>query len=135
MAALREDFRTSFGMVRELPAGNQASISYSLPLSQRRSSSLASRDDSRIDMTVGRHSFRLVLVSGDLADLPLNCPKCWRPMRDLHVRAADGTIIDVAAATDADVHVYRCAEHGAALVSALRSRVTSSPDLASLRRT
>jgi hypothetical protein len=56
-------------------------------------------------------------------------------MRDLHVRAADGTIIDVAAATDADVHVYRCAEHGAALVSALRSGVTSSPDLASLRRT
>jgi hypothetical protein len=96
---------------------------------------LASRDDSRIDMTVGRHSFRLVLVSGDLADLPLNCPKCWRPLRDLHVRAADCTIIDVAAATDADVHVYRCAEHGAALVSALRSRVTSSPDLASLRRT
>jgi hypothetical protein len=58
-------------------------------------------------MTVGRHSFRLVLVSGDLADLPLNCPKCWRPLRDLHVRAADGTIIDVAAATDAGVHVYR----------------------------
>jgi hypothetical protein len=63
-------------------------------------------------MTVDRHSFRLVLVSGDLADLPLNCPKCWRPLRDLHVRAADGTIIDVAAATDADVHVYGCAEHG-----------------------
>ena len=96
---------------------------------------MASRAYSRIDMTVGRHSFRLVLVSCDLADLPLNCPKCWRPLRDLHVRAADGTIIDVAAATDADVHIYRCAEHGAALVSALRSRVTSSPDLASLRRT
>ena len=66
MAALRGDFRTSFGMVR--PA--------------------------------------------IWPDLPLNCPKCWRPMRDLHVRAADGTIIDVATATDADVHVDRCAEHG-----------------------
>ena len=33
-------------------------------------------------------------------------------MRYLQVRAADGTIIDVATATDADVHVYLCAEHG-----------------------
>ena len=64
---------------------------------------MPSRDDSGIDMIVGRHSFRLVVMSGDLADLPLNCPKCGRPMRYLHVRAADGRIIDVATATDADV--------------------------------
>ena len=38
------------------------------------------------------------LMSGNLADLPLNCPKCGRPMLYLHVPAADGRIIDVATA-------------------------------------
>jgi hypothetical protein len=51
-------------------------------------------------------------MSGNLADLPLNCPRCGRRMRYLHVRAADGRIIDVAIATDADVHVYQSPEHG-----------------------
>ena len=43
-------FRTSFGMVRDLPAASQASTSYSLPLSQRRISSLASKADSGLDI-------------------------------------------------------------------------------------
>jgi hypothetical protein len=46
MATLSGVFRTSFGTVRDLPAANQASTSYSLPVSQRRISSLASKDDS-----------------------------------------------------------------------------------------
>jgi hypothetical protein len=28
------------------------------------------------------------------------------------VQAADGRIVDAATATDSDLHVYRCAEHG-----------------------
>ena len=33
-------------------------------------------------------------------------------MRSLHARTADGRIIDVSVATDADIHVYQCAVHG-----------------------
>lgn len=33
-------------------------------------------------------------------------------MRYLHVRNTDGSIIDEAIATDVDVHVYLCPEHG-----------------------
>jgi hypothetical protein len=51
-------------------------------------------------------------MSDNLADLPLNCPRCGRRMRYLHVRNTDGSIIDEAIATDADVHVYLCPEHG-----------------------
>ncbi len=50
MATLSGVFRTSFGTTRDLPAANQASTSYSLPLSQRRISSLASKDDSGLDI-------------------------------------------------------------------------------------
>jgi hypothetical protein len=51
-------------------------------------------------------------MSDNLADLPLNCPRCGRRMRYLHVRTADGKIIDAATATDADIYVYQCAEDG-----------------------
>jgi hypothetical protein len=33
-------------------------------------------------------------------------------MRFSHVRSTDGTIIDISTATDADIHVYQCAQHG-----------------------
>ena len=51
-------------------------------------------------------------MSDNLADLPLNCPRCGQRMRFLHARTADGTIIDMLVATDADIHVYQCAVHG-----------------------
>jgi hypothetical protein len=55
---------------------------------------------------------RVTPTSQNLAGLPLNCPKCGRRMRYLYVRAADRKTIDASAATDADIHVYQCAEHG-----------------------
>jgi hypothetical protein len=48
----------------------------------------------------------------NLANLPLNCPRCGQRMRFLLVETADGRTIDPTIATDADIHVYRCAVHG-----------------------
>jgi hypothetical protein len=51
-------------------------------------------------------------VSENLANLPVNCPRCGQPMQFSYVRGADGGIIEIENATEADVHVYRCARHG-----------------------
>ena len=70
------------------------------------------RAKDRADRKLALASSRLALMSGSLADLPLNCPRCGQRMRYLHVRTADGRIIDLKIATEADIHVYQCAEHG-----------------------
>ncbi len=49
----------------------------------------------------------------DLANLPLNCPKCGRPMRYVRARTLEGdTVADQQAANESTVYIYRCAEHG-----------------------
>jgi hypothetical protein len=55
---------------------------------------------------------RLALMRDNLVVLPLNCPQYGRRMRIVYVRAADGRTVEVAIATDADIHVYQCAKHG-----------------------
>jgi len=51
-------------------------------------------------------------VPENLADLPLNCPRCGQRLRFSHVTSKDGRMIDVVAAIDTDIHVYECSQHG-----------------------
>lgn len=50
---------------------------------------------------------------GSLANLPLNCPRCGKPMRYLRARTPDGTLVaDSEAADVTTVYIYSCGEHG-----------------------
>ena len=51
-------------------------------------------------------------MSENLADLPLNCPRCGQRLRFSSVTSKDGRPIDVSAATDTDIHVYECSQDG-----------------------
>ncbi len=51
--------------------------------------------------------------ASDLANLPLNCPRCGKPMRYLRARTPDGNLVaDRDAADYSTVYIYSCAEHG-----------------------
>ena len=52
------------------------------------------------------------MVSENLTDLPLNCPLCGQRLRFSHVTSKDGRTIDVSEATNTDIHVYECWQHG-----------------------
>jgi hypothetical protein len=44
-----------------------------------------------------------------LANLPLNCPHCGKPMRCVRVRTPDGTLVANSEAADVTVYIYSCA--------------------------
>ncbi len=49
----------------------------------------------------------------NLANLPLNCPRCGQKLRYLRARTAAGEMIaDSDAADDTTIYVYHCATHG-----------------------
>jgi hypothetical protein len=53
------------------------------------------------------------MAGHELADLPLNCPRCGRPLRYVRARTPDGrTLLPEEAATPATVYIYYCFEHG-----------------------
>jgi hypothetical protein len=52
------------------------------------------------------------VADDDLANLPLNCPRCGQPMRYLHARAADDPSARSQAAAAPAVFVYHCFDHG-----------------------
>lgn len=49
----------------------------------------------------------------NLANLPLNCPRCGKSMRYERARTPDGALVaDSDAADVTTVYIYSCAEHG-----------------------
>lgn len=53
------------------------------------------------------------MAEPNLAGLPLNCPRCGRPMRYLRARTPTGeAVADSEGATASTIYIYQCAEHG-----------------------